>query len=373
MAGLYLHIPFCARACHYCDFHFSTSTAGADGVLAAMAEEARLVADYLSQPIGTLYLGGGTPSVLMPGQLTGLLGGIGTHLDLTQVEEFTLEANPEHVTAGNAMAWRAAGINRISLGVQTFDDAALRGLNRGHTGLQAEAAVKVLQRAGFENLSVDLIFALPGQTMADLEHDLDRMLGLGIQHVSLYCLTLEGPTVFGRRLARGQMQAVAEDLSADMMARVWQRLEAAGFEGYEISNYALPGRASQHNSNYWHGVPYLGLGPSAHSYDGRVRSWNVRSNGGYVQAITAGRLPREHETLTPANRHNERLMTGLRLSEGIALSELEVLLEEPQGAAWSNTLARHIAGGSLAITNGRLCVTPGGRLLADYLAGELFV
>ena len=370
-AGLYVHIPFCRQACHYCDFHFSTNATSANAMLDAIGQEASLQAGNFPFAFHTLYMGGGTPSFLGTPQLQGLLSRLRTELDLSAVQECTLEANPEDVTPQSVAAWRAMGINRISLGVQTFDHARLAAANRNHNAEASHRALQLLLQGGIPNISADLMFSFPGQTLAELEADIDTMLLYPIPHISCYSLTIEPGTVFGRRAAKGQLKTNANDLEADMLALVWSKLENAGFESYEVSNHARPGYRSVHNSAYWHGAPYLGLGPSAHSYLAPQRMANVRSNARYMAEIAKGLLPQEIEILSPTDMANEAIITQLRLLEGIDLyanARQHGLVLAP---AQHNTIAQALTSGSAQMVGTHLVLGPTGRLRADAIASDL--
>jgi oxygen-independent coproporphyrinogen-3 oxidase len=370
---LYLHVPFCRQACHYCDFHFSTNQSGKAELVAAMGEELRRQRGYLGGvPLQTIYFGGGTPSLLNEAELGTLLETIHTNFPVEAGAEITFEANPDDLTTGTLATWQRLGINRLSLGIQSFDDAYLRYLNRVHTADEAETSVKRAQDAGLANLSVDLIYAIPAQSHAVWERDLDRATALGVPHLSAYCLTIEPQTVFGKWLKTGRIGPVEEDFAAQQFELLNERLAAADYDAYEISNFAREGRYSRHNTGYWQRHPYLGVGPAAHSYDGqRRRQFNVAHNARYVRALQSGTLPVEMDELSDQDVVNEYLMTGLRTRWGCDLGELgrvsaegrtvvERLATEPEAKGW------------LVREGEVLRLTPAGRLLADRVAADLF-
>lgn len=303
-----------------------------------------------------------------------MLEGLRSSYDLSGITELTLEANPDDVTPEIAQAWKALGITRVSLGVQSLNEEVLAGLNRSHTATQALQAVAWLKEAGIPEISGDLIFGLPGQTMAGLQEDVERMLALEVPHISLYGLTIEERTVFGRRTAKGEMREPDEALLAEMMAWLQECLAQAGYLGYEISNYALPGHEAKHNSAYWDGVAYLGLGPAAHSFDGRQRWQNPANNALYLKGIEAGVLPHsEPEILSPEDSFNEGLLTGLRLAKGVDIRHLaERAGVEVPASFWVEALNGQ-ARGSLILEDSHLFLTPAGRLLADHITAKLFV
>ena len=317
MAGIYYHIPFCRRVCSYCDFYRTVQTARLPEVVDAMCREVAARADFLhGEPIRTRYFGGGTPSLCTHGQLERLLAATSEHFDCSAVEETTLEANPDDLTADYLRGLRRLGIDRLSIGIQSFDDDCLRLLNRRHTAAEAEAAVMRAREAGFENLTVDLIFGVPGFGEASLERSIERLLRLDVPHVSAYLLTVEPRTRFGVLAARGELKEVSEARCETEYALIDRRLSEAGYEHYEVSNYARRGFRARHNSRYWDGTPYLGVGPAAHSYDGLSRQWNAASVERYLQGE-----PRGSETLTDEERRLEYLLTRLRTADGFAPSD----------------------------------------------------
>ena len=281
MAGLYFHIPFCKRVCAYCDFYKSVDLRRMDPLLESMHRELDARREYLGgEPVRTRYFGGGTPSLCAPEAVAGLLDHAATLFDCTAAEETTLEANPDDLTPAYLAALRRAGVNRLSVGIQSFDDACLKLMNRRHNAAQAVEAVRSAQREGYENITVDLIFGVPGFGNDTLRRSLDSALALGVQHISAYHLTVEPGTAFGRRAARGQFAPVDEATSETEYALVHETLTGAGFEHYEVSNFALPGFRARHNAAYWHGVKYLGIGPAAHSFDGRHGRRHRPAGGG---------------------------------------------------------------------------------------------
>ena len=317
MTGIYVHIPFCKTRCKYCDFFSTTDLEKRAQYVNALLTEWQ---DRSIEPstISTIYIGGGTPSTL---QLEHLQAIVGTW----KVEgvEVTLEANPGDITQEKAHAWRRMGINRLSIGIQTFDDDLLRLIGRRHTAEQARQAVVIAQAAGFDNISIDLMYALPSQTIEQWQRDVAEALQLGVQHISTYGLIYEEGTVLTALLERGHITPVDEDTEMQMYDYLVGQLTAKGFEHYEVSNFALPDRRSKHNSNYWNDTPYIGLGAGAHSYDGKVRSWNISDIDAYIEQAMAHNLHPEQELLNEEDRHTERVMLGLRTNQGIAISEIE--------------------------------------------------
>lgn len=368
MAGLYFHIPFCKRICAYCDFYKSADLRRMDNVLAAMHRELETRRGYLGgEAVRTRYFGGGTPSLLTPRQIGELLAHAAELFDCTAVEETTLEANPDDLDGPYTEALRRAGIDRLSIGVQSLDDACLRLMNRRHTAAQAVEAVRKARAAGFGNLTVDLIFGIPGFGGDSLRRTLDGVLALEPEHVSAYHLTIEPDTALGRRAARREFAPVEEETSEEEFRLVHDTLTHAGYEHYEVSNYALPGRRARHNSAYWHGEKYLGIGPAAHSYDGRERHWNVASAERYAAGEAA-----EREMLTDRDRFNEYLLTRLRTAEGIGLAETERLFGTERLVRLEEEARKMVPSGMVRLTEGRLSIPPERFLVSDAVIGALF-
>jgi oxygen-independent coproporphyrinogen-3 oxidase len=319
MAGIYLHIPFCKKACHYCNFHFSTQTDTIQALVDALIQEIELQKSYIKEPIETIYFGGGTPSLLNEAQLKAILAAIDTHFKVTTTIECTLEANPDDIDPIKLAAWKQLGINRLSIGIQSFQASALTWMNRAHTVEQSHAAIQMALDAGIHNLSIDLIYGTPALSDRALMEDLDWIAHYQIKHVSCYALTVEDKTALKKSIEKGKIENVDSEKQARHFEIVCARLKTMGFEHYEISNFANPGYRSQHNSNYWSGKNYLGLGPSAHSFNTISRQWNIANNALYIKSIENGLLNFEIEILTEANRYNEYMMTSLRRMEGFDL------------------------------------------------------
>ena len=362
MLHLYLHIPFCARRCSYCDFSIAVRRdIPAGQYVDAIRTELEMLGPV--EPLDTLYLGGGTPSRLPAEAVTTLLQYALRHTPAPYEVEVTLEANPEDVTPDNAAAWRGAGVNRISLGTQTFDDRVLQWMHRVHDAARARDAVRTLRAAGFENVSLDLIFAVPAELERHWARDLDEALALDPEHLSLYGLTVEPRTPLVRWIARGATAAPSDERYADEYLLAHERLSAAGYAFYEVSNAARDGRRSRHNSAYWNGRPYIGAGPAAHSFDGRVRRWNLSAWEAYRRVIEEGRSPVESEEVLSAEQQEmERVYLGLRTSEGLPLDSVRLrspTLTALQGEGW------------LVENAGRLHCTVEGWLRLDALVAAL--
>ena len=386
MAGLYIHIPFCGRRCGYCDFY---STTLPDRVAAFLEAVKREMTDRRSfLPVGrldTIYVGGGTPSLLAPEQLQGLLDHAASLWDCSGLREVTLEANPEDLADDYLARLSGTEFNRLSIGIQSFDDGMLRLMNRRHDAARACEAVRAAQAAGFDNISIDLIYGISGMTDAQWERSLDEAASLGVQHISAYHLTIEPGTAFGRQ----GLEGIDDETSERQFAMLREKLGGVGFEHYEISNFALPGRRAIHNSAYWSGRPYLGVGPSAHSFDGdRRREWVVADLVKYISGPTY-----DGETLSDLELANERIMTGLRTAEGIAAAELGYGISRrgappgrsnPDGVAGLlraealamtsqfETIERFLREGLLVRRGDRIAIPAERFLLSDHIIGGLF-
>lgn len=326
MAGLYVHIPFCRSKCAYCDFYSSPKTEQLQQIVDAIGEEWQLRKSELSEPLQTIYIGGGTPSLLS----ADMFARLAERLPLAPgVEEFTIEANPDDVTASIVAAWRRAGVGRVSMGIQSFDDEQLRAVGRRHTAQQAIEAVDVLRNGGIDNISLDLIYGLPGQTLRSWQYSLDKLLSLRPQHFSAYMLSYELGTRLYAQLITGKVVEADDELIEQMYDYLCAAARAAGYDHYEISNFALPGHRAVHNSNYWRFMPYVGLGPSAHSFDGNVRRINPSNIKQYLQTLAAHKIAAEVEDETAVNRLNDMIMVGLRTVDGLDLGNLPNDEREP--------------------------------------------
>ncbi|MBD0255745.1 MAG: radical SAM family heme chaperone HemW [Cytophagales bacterium] len=374
MAGLYIHVPFCKQACHYCDFHFSTSTRGREEMVAAICREIRLQKEYLAgETLESVYFGGGTPSLLEVADLARIFEVVHAHFRVADGAEITLEANPDDLSPAKLTGLAATPVNRLSIGIQSFHDPHLRFLNRAHSALEATDCIHLAQDVGLTNLSIDLIYAIPHPDHAVWEDDLQKAIGLGVPHVSAYCLTIEPGTVFGNWLRKGKLPAPDEHFAAEQFEMLVQGLGAHGYEQYEISNFAQPGWYARHNTNYWKNRKYLGVGPSAHSFNGVGRQFNVAHNAQYLKAIGEGRVPGTPETLTPAESANEYIMTSLRTQWGCDTA----YVRQQFGFDLLQRNRRYLGNcqqqNLLTIRDGVITLAAKGKLLADRIAAELFI
>lgn len=371
MAGIYIHIPFCRQACHYCNFHFSTSLRYKDEMTAAILREAELQKDYLdAETIETIYLGGGTPSLLSIEEIKIILEKIKQLHHLSSEAEITLEANPDDIDEDKLSGWKAAGINRLSIGIQSFFDEDLQWMNRAHTANDAIRSLEMARKM-FNNTTIDLIYGTPQLTNERWKQNVDTVLSSGIPHISCYALTVEPRTPLHKMIKQQKSPDINPDKQSEQFLLLMRWMEEARYEHYEISNFAKPGHRSRHNSSYWKGEKYLGLGPSAHSFNGIARQWNVSNNNIYTASINAGKVPYEKEELTLSQQINEYIMTSLRTMEGISM---DVLKEKFTISAEEITRKadKYINNNLLKPQNNALVLTREGKLLADGIAADLF-
>ncbi|MEY2692808.1 MAG: hypothetical protein RIT03_1198 [Bacteroidota bacterium] len=373
MAGIYIHIPFCKQACHYCDFHFSTSVKTKDQLLQALVQEILLRhRDWQDEEIETIYFGGGTPSVLSVEELDALLDAVYQNFQVVNAPEITLEANPDDLSSEYLLALSQTRINRLSIGIQSFFDADLQLMNRAHNAQQAKKSL-ALATTYFDNITVDLIYGMPNMSSERWLQNIETALSFGIPHISCYALTVEPKTALHQFIQNKQIAPLDDTLAEEHFKLLLEQLEAHGFVHYELSNFGKPNYFSRNNSSYWLGKKYLGLGPSAHSFDGDSRSWNVSNNSTYIKSIQNQKLPSETEILSITDRYNEYIMTGLRTIWGVSLARVETEF----GASYLQYLEKHMADflqrGLLKIEDGVLTTTAQGKFLGDGIAAELFL
>ena len=322
MAGIYIHIPFCKQACHYCDFHFSTNTKKKNELLAAICSEIELRKSEISVPIKTIYFGGGTPSLLNKEEIDLLIGEVYKNFEVEENIEVTLEANPDDLTKGKLYQLSKTKVNRLSIGVQSFFEEDLTLMNRAHNAIEAKECLTMATQY-FDNISVDLIYGIPGLDDKRWKENLDTIVAFGIPHVSCYALTVEPKTVLKKLIKNGKIAPVSEINSHRQYLILLDKMKKEGYVNYEFSNFGKQGCFSENNTAYWQGKSYLGLGPSAHSFDGNIRSWNISNNIQYINQIQIGKLPIERETLSKTDQYNEYLMTGLRTMSGVSLNKVK--------------------------------------------------
>ncbi len=373
MAGLYIHIPFCKQACHYCDFHFSTNLQLLSPVVKSIVLEMELRKDYIKgESVDTVYFGGGTPSLLPAAALEQILDQVALIFPGKKLE-ITLEANPDDLDFNSLATWKSLGIDRLSLGIQSFQDEILKAYNRAHNAQQAKQAIQLGRSAGFEKFSIDLIYGFPHANHGLWKKDLKEAILLDPGHLSAYSLTLEPKTTFGNWAKKGKFIPAEEEFVAQQFEWLQEQCDQAGYQQYEISNFSRPDQAAIHNSNYWKRIPYLGIGPSAHSFDGNARGYNPPSNPSYVQALAAGKLPFVVENLEKEELINEEILTCLRTSWGLDTVSMANRYQVDLLQIKETSIAKLTALGMIHTEGKTLTLTRKGQLLADSIAAEIFV
>lgn len=374
MAGIYIHIPFCRQACHYCNFHFRTSLHLQADMVAALQQEIVLRKGELAkQEINTIYFGGGSPSILSIKELASLLSCINQEFTIHPQAEISLEANPDDLSLDYLKALKSMGINRLSIGIQSFDDKQLKFLNRIHSSKEAKQSIANARIAGFNNINIDLIYGIPADDDKQWIHSLSETMMIAPEHISAYSLTIEEKTVFGRWLAKGQLKEAEDEFHIAQYGSLIETLKQDGYEHYELSNFSLPGLHSKHNSSYWTGEAYLGIGPGAHSYDGQnTRSFIVENNPQYIKSIQKNIIPIEKEHLSPQDKLNEYLLTGLRLSQGIAIDELKRLYQYDILLKHEKRIKQYLEEDFLQLEGKYLKLTFKGKMLSNSIISSLF-
>ncbi len=372
MAGIYIHIPFCRKACHYCNFHFSVSQNLLPQMVDAICREADLRRNYLNEDIATIYLGGGTPSLLNRDELLNIIKKLYGVFTINKDAEVTLEANPDDINEAQLLAWKEAGINRLSIGIQSFFDSDLQWMNRAHNATQAFKSIELAMQSGFENITIDLIYGTPHLTNGNWVKNLETALQLKVPHLSCYALTVEPNTALQKIIALNRKEDIDAGQQSTQFEILMDWAEKNGYEHYEISNFAQPGFRSRHNSSYWQGKPYLGLGPSAHSFNGSSRQWNVSNNPLYIQSIGDNIVPFEIEELTATQKLNEYIMTALRTNDGIKIERLKKLTEDKILSSILQDAQKFIRQHLMERKDDSLVLTKKGKLFADGIASDLF-
>lgn len=372
MAGIYIHIPFCRKACHYCNFHFSVLQKLTPKMVEAIVHEADLRGAYINEPVETIYFGGGTPSLLASHELQLIINKLNEVFIVSNSAEITLEANPDDITEQKLFEWKHAGINRLSIGIQSFFDNDLQWMNRAHNATQAYKSIEFALQAGFDNISIDFIYGTPHLTNEGWLQNLETANKLNIPHLSCYALTVEPNTALQKMINLNKKENVDPDKQSEQFELLMNWAAQKGYEHYEISNFAKPQFRSKHNSGYWQGKPYIGLGPSAHSFNGDTRQWNISNNALYIESIHRGVVPFEIEILSSTQKINEYIMTALRTNEGIALQQLKNLSGEKTTTDIISEARKFINQNLMESKNNSLVLTNKGKLFADGIAADLF-
>jgi oxygen-independent coproporphyrinogen-3 oxidase len=372
MSGIYIHIPFCKQACHYCDFHFSTSIKKKGALVDMLCKEFTLRKNELSSnKIETIYFGGGTPSLLSSEELNQIFEAVYSNFEVMEDAEITLEANPDDLTLENLESLKSAGINRLSVGVQSFFEEDLQLMNRAHNATEALESIKMAKQF-FENISIDLIYGIPGMSNSRWKKNIEIALSLGLPHFSCYALTIEPNTALKKMIEKGQVKPVDDEASRSHFDILTKTLNEEGYIHYEFSNYGKPGYFSKNNTAYWFGKSYLGIGPSAHSYDGKNRKWNINNNTLYIKSIERGKLPLDQEELSTTDRYNEYVMTRLRTMWGIDIKEVEDRFGDLYKTHLLNEASKEVELGLLEQNEELLTVTQKGKFLSDGITSNLF-
>jgi oxygen-independent coproporphyrinogen III oxidase len=374
LAGIYIHIPFCKKACHYCNFHFSTNLGHIDEMVDAICKDIELRQGFLfERELDTIYFGGGTPSLLSEKHIIKIFNTIAHYFTISNEAEITLEANPDDISKASLSLWKANGINRLSIGIQSFFDEDLLFMNRAHNASEAIKCIELARSYEF-NLSVDLIYGAPTTSHEMWKKNIEMALSLELPHISAYCLTIEDKTVFGQWLKKDKIKPIEEDHATAQFEMLIEALNQAGYDHYEISNFAFPNQYAVHNTNYWRGNHYLGVGPSAHSYDGRARSWAVAHNPNYIKQVQAADLSYlQEEELTLHQQYNEYMMTGLRTMWGVTLSDLKLKFGEELYQHTLTTMKDPWVAQNTTLSNDVIKLTQVGKNFADNIAAEFFV
>ena len=374
MAGIYIHIPFCSKRCIYCGFYSTTAVRDTNRYIDAICKELKMRTNYLKyNTIKTIYIGGGTPSLLNHHQLERIFSTIRDNYNISQVEEVTLECNPNDLTTNYIAQLQKLPINRISMGVQSFEDSILNFLRRRHNAEQAINAVQECQKAGFRNISIDLIYGIPGQSDHSFKNDIKRAVSLGVTHISSYHLSYEENTPLWKQLQNGDIDVIDEESSVNMYNILCSTLSQHNYLHYEISNFAIDGFQSKHNSSYWNGTPYLGIGASAHSFNGSARRWNPDNLGLYIDSIECGNPIYEEEMLSATDLYNEAIMLGLRKSEGIQLTDFRNRFGDSLYEKLMHNAQPYIYTGSLIKEIDRIRISEHGLFISDNIISSLFI
>ena len=374
MPGIYIHIPFCKQACNYCNFHFSTSLVQKEAFIDALVKEINYPSDFIpsNEPIETIYLGGGTPSILTTDDLARIFDALHKKFSLKEDAEITLEANPDDISNEKLADWKTIGINRLSVGIQSFLEEELKWMNRAHTAKESLEAIDKINHAGFNNYSIDLIFGSPLLSNEDWIKNMDIVIKRNIPHVSSYALTVEPKTALEKLINKNKRQPIDPEKQAEQFLLLMQTMERAGYEHYEISNFAKPGMRSKHNSSYWQGKKYHGFGPAAHSFNGQNRRWNIANNALYIQSIGKGIISFEEEVLTKTQQLNEYIMTSLRTIEGLDLEYVKEMFGDKANSELLVASNKYIESSKLKRETSKLILTKEGKLFADGIAADLF-
>lgn len=382
MAGIYIHIPFCKQACYYCNFHFSTSLDFKKEMVNALINEIEIrskspknefaILSSQNETIETIYFGGGTPSLLSQDEINQILSSIKKNYKISTTAEVTLEANPDDITLEKLTDWKAIGINRLSIGIQSFIERDLKWMNRAHNAKQAFDCINLARQAGFHNFSIDLIFGTPNLSNDEWIENVQKLIDFDVPHIACYALTIEPKTALQKMIALKKKENIDSNLQAEQYYILMKMMHDAGYEHYEISNFARPGFRSRHNSSYWQGKKYIGIGPSAHSYNGKERMWNRANNPFYIKSIKQNIIPFEKEILSKNQQLEEYIMTSLRTMEGMDLQYIEDLFSLEERKRIETIFGNEVAKREFSIDGEKIILTDEGKLFADAISVKLF-
>lgn len=370
--GLYIHIPYCRKACHYCNFHFSTSLSNRERFVESLIKEIDLTPGKKIREVSTVYFGGGTPSILFRTEIRDIVHNLKDKFQIHDQAEWTLEVNPDDLNEMKLAFWRELGFNRLSVGTQSFREEDLKWMNRSHTAEQAIDGIRLIREAGFDNYSIDLIYGIPGLSDADWKKNIQKAIDLNVPHISAYALTIEPKTALHHFVEVKKVKDVDQEHQAGQFLILMDMLGLAGYEHYEISNFAKIGFRSKHNSSYWSGTPYFGLGPGSHSFDGESRYWNISNNNLYIESIQNGIIPFDKEDLTDVQHLNEYIMTSLRTIEGLDLQRIATIWNTSYSDSIHKNALTYINRGLIRRDDKRLTLSREGKLFADGIASDLF-
>ncbi len=375
MSGIYIHIPFCKKICYYCDFHFSLNLKNKKDIVDAICKEIKLQKDFYSPQtiIETIYFGGGTPSVLDSSEISQILNTISSNFPVSEQAEISLECNPDDLNLDYCKQIKLLGINRLSIGIQSFYDESLEVMNRRHNSSEAILSVKNAKQAGFQNITIDLMYGLPNMTMEMWKNSLQKAVELNVEHISAYALTIEERTVYFNFVKKGKIEISKDETVVEQFQEMIRYFQEFGYEQYEISNFAKDKMYSKHNTSYWQGKSYLGVGPSAHSFDGENRFWNISHNRKYLEELAKNIIPQQKETLSEKDKFNELILTGLRTKWGVNIDLIKESYPEKYYKIFSKNIANFITKGLVKQVDNNAILTDKGVMISDYIMSEFFV
>ena len=373
MSGIYIHIPFCSQACHYCDFHFSTVLKNKQPLLDAMVNEINLRKQELKLNFTSLYFGGGTPSLLNKKEITQILKSLSKSISMKKLKEITIEINPEDISYEKLTMYKDLGFNRLSIGIQSLEDKVLKWMNRAHTKKQVLEAISLTKKTGFDNISLDFIYGLPKKLKRNYKKELSELISFRPNHISCYHLTIEQDTYFGHLKYKNKLIEIEEEKSEEEFLAISELLQASNYNHYEISNFAKPGKQSYHNTNYWKQKTYIGIGPSAHSFNTNKRRWNPSNNKKYITYINENKVCFEEETLSEKDLFNEKIMLGLRTEKGVDINTIYQHLNPKEQASFDIKVKAFFEDGLLIIDNNTIRVPTKKWLLSEYITREFFI